>query len=224
MDPARSSGEVHDPMSQKSYMWNKNNPVSYSDPSGYLSQSEQQQMHGYFWNSFLLTVPEYCTLVVLRAFSQALGIDLTSEIRKDYWKPGYTWNGLISGKPELSVENMQHYLDSRGYAHPYLGGRTGRGLEVGDILFVRGAGGLDNVAVVAGISKTGVVTVAESTGTDPGQGTTTLSFGEFLAHCKKQGLSIDGFARLGQDDGQGEFFADDTDAGGAFNYMRSITR
>jgi YD repeat-containing protein len=35
--PDAYSGDVHDPMSQKPFMWNENNPVSYSDPSGYCS-------------------------------------------------------------------------------------------------------------------------------------------------------------------------------------------
>jgi YD repeat-containing protein len=33
--PDAYAGEVHDPMSQKSFMWNRNNPYEYSDPSGY---------------------------------------------------------------------------------------------------------------------------------------------------------------------------------------------
>ena len=33
--PDAFAGEVHDPATQKSYMWNGNNAVSYSDPSGY---------------------------------------------------------------------------------------------------------------------------------------------------------------------------------------------
>ena len=33
--PDAYAGDVHDPMSQKPYMWNGNNPVQYSDPSGY---------------------------------------------------------------------------------------------------------------------------------------------------------------------------------------------
>ncbi|MDQ6732549.1 MAG: hypothetical protein M3Z35_00300, partial [Nitrospirota bacterium] len=33
--PDPYAGDVHDPMSQKPFMWNRNNPVSYSDPSGY---------------------------------------------------------------------------------------------------------------------------------------------------------------------------------------------
>lgn len=33
--PDAYKGEVHDPMSQRSYMWNNNNPVAFSDPSGY---------------------------------------------------------------------------------------------------------------------------------------------------------------------------------------------
>ncbi len=33
--PDAYRGSVHDPMTQKPYVWNRNNPVSYSDPSGY---------------------------------------------------------------------------------------------------------------------------------------------------------------------------------------------
>jgi hypothetical protein len=36
--PDAYSGDISDPMSRKSYMWNRNNPVSYADPSGYISQ------------------------------------------------------------------------------------------------------------------------------------------------------------------------------------------
>jgi RHS repeat-associated protein len=35
--PDAYAGDVHDPMSQHPYMWNKNNPVVYSDPNGYTS-------------------------------------------------------------------------------------------------------------------------------------------------------------------------------------------
>ncbi len=34
--PDAYSGRVNDPMSQHPYMWNDNNPVQYSDPSGYI--------------------------------------------------------------------------------------------------------------------------------------------------------------------------------------------
>ncbi|MBC5809698.1 MAG: hypothetical protein GIW95_02415 [Candidatus Eremiobacteraeota bacterium] len=33
--PDAYAGEVHDPMSQKPYMWNRNNSLDYADPSGY---------------------------------------------------------------------------------------------------------------------------------------------------------------------------------------------
>ena len=33
--PDAYAGEVHDPMTQKPFMWNKNNPYAYADPSGY---------------------------------------------------------------------------------------------------------------------------------------------------------------------------------------------
>ncbi len=33
--PDAYAGDVHDPMSQKPFMWNRNNPYEYSEPSGY---------------------------------------------------------------------------------------------------------------------------------------------------------------------------------------------
>lgn len=33
--PDAYQGEIHDPMSQKAYLWNRNSPVSFTDPSGY---------------------------------------------------------------------------------------------------------------------------------------------------------------------------------------------
>ncbi|HEY5258448.1 MAG TPA: hypothetical protein VIJ12_08730 [Candidatus Baltobacteraceae bacterium] len=36
--PDAYAGDINDPMSQKSYMWNGNNPISYEDPSGYCPQ------------------------------------------------------------------------------------------------------------------------------------------------------------------------------------------
>jgi hypothetical protein len=33
--PDAYAGDVHDPMSQKPFMWNRNNPLEYEDPSGY---------------------------------------------------------------------------------------------------------------------------------------------------------------------------------------------
>jgi hypothetical protein len=33
--PDAYAGDVHDPSSQKSYIWNANNPVAYGDPTGY---------------------------------------------------------------------------------------------------------------------------------------------------------------------------------------------
>jgi hypothetical protein len=35
LTPDAYAGDVHDPMTQKPFMWNNNNPVQWSDPSGY---------------------------------------------------------------------------------------------------------------------------------------------------------------------------------------------
>jgi YD repeat-containing protein len=44
--PDAFSGSVSDPSSQKSYIWNQNNPISYSDPSGYASTIELLEVSG----------------------------------------------------------------------------------------------------------------------------------------------------------------------------------
>ncbi len=38
--PDPYAGDVHDPMSQKPFMWNRNNPVQYGDPSGFCPWCE----------------------------------------------------------------------------------------------------------------------------------------------------------------------------------------
>jgi YD repeat-containing protein len=40
--PDAYAGDVHNPGSQKSYMWNGNNPVSYSDPTGFDAEFQGQ--------------------------------------------------------------------------------------------------------------------------------------------------------------------------------------
>ncbi|MHB8199183.1 MAG: RHS repeat-associated core domain-containing protein, partial [Vulcanimicrobiaceae bacterium] len=41
--PDAYAGTVNDPATQKSYMWNNNNPISYSDPSGYCTDPSAGQ-------------------------------------------------------------------------------------------------------------------------------------------------------------------------------------
>jgi hypothetical protein len=48
--PDAYKGDVHDPMSQRSYMWNDNNPVAYSDPSGYDPDDLSQHAPGLLWD------------------------------------------------------------------------------------------------------------------------------------------------------------------------------
>jgi len=48
--PDAYSGDVHDPMSQKPYMWNRNNSIVYTDPSGYCNEGTDGCMGGVDWN------------------------------------------------------------------------------------------------------------------------------------------------------------------------------
>lgn len=40
--PDAYAGDVHDPMSQQPYMWNRNNPFAYADPTGYDSRANEE--------------------------------------------------------------------------------------------------------------------------------------------------------------------------------------
>ena len=46
--PDAYAGDVHDPVSQKAFMWNRNNPYSYSDPTGYYSGIPDASGHSDF--------------------------------------------------------------------------------------------------------------------------------------------------------------------------------
>jgi RHS repeat-associated protein len=52
--PDAYAGDVHDPMSQKAYMWNRNNPLQYEDPSGYDYATLNERPAAFFnWHSFV---------------------------------------------------------------------------------------------------------------------------------------------------------------------------
>lgn len=46
--PDAYQGDVHDPASQQRYMWNRNNPYDYSDPSGYAPSPLQEMFDDVF--------------------------------------------------------------------------------------------------------------------------------------------------------------------------------
>jgi YD repeat-containing protein len=47
--PDAFAGDVHDPMSQKPFMWDRNNPYEYSDPSGFAPQPMQSANQDGSW-------------------------------------------------------------------------------------------------------------------------------------------------------------------------------
>ncbi len=56
--PDAYAGNVHDPMSQQSYMYNGNNPLSYTDPSGYRMDSGLISTFSPDGSGFLKSVPD----------------------------------------------------------------------------------------------------------------------------------------------------------------------
>jgi YD repeat-containing protein len=54
--PDAYAGEVHDPMSQKPFMWNRNNPFQYADPSGFDATLLQQAYNELFGDDLKITI------------------------------------------------------------------------------------------------------------------------------------------------------------------------
>jgi hypothetical protein len=54
--PDAYAGDVHDPMSQKSFMWNNNNPYTYSDPNGYCpcNPFDSPAVFKWMFNAFIV--------------------------------------------------------------------------------------------------------------------------------------------------------------------------
>jgi YD repeat-containing protein len=50
--PDAYAGEVHDPSTQKPFMWNRNNPYEYSDPSGYQPEDARPVWARFFTAAF----------------------------------------------------------------------------------------------------------------------------------------------------------------------------
>ncbi|MGD0967783.1 MAG: DUF6531 domain-containing protein [Candidatus Aquilonibacter sp.] len=199
--PDAYAGNVNDPNSQKSYMWNNNNPVAYSDPSGYLSQLQQGEMTAYINANPPNESPMACSDYILQVYKQAVDIDLSAMIRADYGSGfqwilrGYTWNGSRSGEPERSVVNIAIYMVNHNAFYRY----TGTGNQVGDILFIgKGLfGAIDHVAMVAAVDGSGHMTaIIESTGTDAGQGTVEKDAGQFAQGLASHNQSVVGYGRV----------------------------
>lgn len=86
--PDAYHGDVHDPMSQKPYMWNRNNPYAYEDPSGYVGEE-------------------------LRALSGRLIIILAKSVgRTSYTAEERAWaKGVLnvpSNAPKIAEANVSH--------------------------------------------------------------------------------------------------------------------
>jgi len=203
------------PQSQKSYVYAANNPASEDDPSGYLTQGQQNQLGQYFSNYNWSQGPVACTTFMVNAYSQALGINLQQLVSQDYFGnnplgpvsilfKGYDLHGFNSGHPELWVPNLHNYFEREGEITNWTGNT---GMQVGDILFVGPRLGanpnpdgpsdfgidIDHVAVVEQVGKNGaILTIVEGTGEDA----KVRSWQEFVAAMADQGLAIQDYARL----------------------------
>jgi RHS repeat-associated protein len=204
--PDAYSGDVRDPMSQHPYMWNSNNPVSYGDPSGFLSDS-QQALLGQYSDTFGLGQIEAlgiaCTDFILDAYKGVLGLDLRKEVQGDLLRSlgdtgelnGYTLHGWSNGNFAGNADNLRNFFEQTGQLKSYT---TGMRLEVGDILFMSESKTTGHVAMVSDVNKSGNPTaVIESTGTTGGVVRKTWS--DFSSSARGEGMTIEGVGRDNND-------------------------
>lgn len=216
--PDPYSGVPTSPQSQKAYVYAANNPASNSDSSGYLTTAQTSTLSRYFNKYSWGTGPTDCTLFMLQAYRDALGIDINALVSQDYYGTnrgslidyasvivkGYELNGYRGGTPGAWAPNLRNYFLRMGELHLWTGNS---GMQVGDILFVgplvslpldQSANSMidvDHVAVVTAVGASGqIVKIAEGTGRD---GTTVeKSWNDFLKAMQAQGVDIESFGRL----------------------------
>ncbi len=193
--PDAYAGLVKDPMSQKAYMWTNDNPVMYSDPSGFLS-TEQQDMLGdaVFGLQFLFPIrsSEACSNFILDLYRTVLNIDIRSEVRHDMIAHfgGYNLHGWSNGNFAGDVRNMHAFFDHTSQLHGFTKGSS----QVGDILFLSNKNGEDlhHVAMVSAVDASGNPSqVVEATGSE----ITVKSWSQFSAAMANQGIEVNSVGR-----------------------------
>jgi hypothetical protein len=208
-DPYR--GLAFAPQTQKAYVYAGNNPASNADPSGYLSGAQQDAITHYFASYAFDAVENNwaCTQFIMQVFQEALHWNLAAQMQEDYnalrakgdypnlASHGYIygWQGMNSGHPELSVENLHNFF---GRAHSLHAWQGNSGMQVGDILFC----GKDHmgvwktynhVAMVSKVDRNGkILMIAEGTG----DGQIEKPFEDFVKSLGAEGEKILDFARL----------------------------
>jgi YD repeat-containing protein len=75
--PDTYAGDVHDPMSQKPFMWNHNNAIQYEDPSGYVGEGPEEQEE----------IPEITSEAYRSAQDKAISSDLDRVFGRDEGEP-----------------------------------------------------------------------------------------------------------------------------------------
>jgi len=182
-------------------MWNGNNPQAYSDPTGFLSQAQENMISRYAasvgWNSDPSHIA--CTDYVKGVLFNLLGIDLRSMVGQglnllNYKEQGYNHHGWFNGNWAGNVGNLMQYFQRQSeFQHAAL--QQG-GYKPGDLLFFSGpAGDKDHTVMVGQVDPTtgAILSIIESTG----EGNTgAVNFRDFLKRVEDQGLHYLGFGRI----------------------------
>jgi YD repeat-containing protein len=195
--PDAYAGDAHDPMSQKSYMWNRNNPVQYGDPNGFLSTGQQEHLAAYL-QKFYKASPsnEACTDFITDAYKTGISVNLRNEVAMNVSSAvafggaaGYSYHGLFNNFDFAgNVSNLHHFFETTNQIVA-----KGTQYQVGDILFMRGGNGvMDHVAMIAAMGANGTPSfVAEATGKE----TVVKPWADLVKAMKQQHLKIDSVGR-----------------------------
>lgn len=141
--PDAYAGDVHDPMSQRSYMWNRNNPLQYQDPSGYCSGGPDCALESAM-STTCIVVP-HCRSVVDGAYNFLIGDDIST----------------LKSPKASTLAKVFAGISIAANLFP-----AGRGLEIGGKLFAFGTGFVEKATtreVTSGMIRDAVLNGAQHT-------------------------------------------------------------
>jgi len=127
--PDAYRGDVHDPMSQKPYMWDRNNPYAYEDPSGFdpddsmeLTGSRNNATSGKRWNAgkmlsramaALRRMPQHAADFrsgLEREHFQQHGLETGSRSAEEYVGKAKALYGSTDAKAKMDTKNGVLYI------------------------------------------------------------------------------------------------------------------
>jgi RHS repeat-associated protein len=127
--PDAYAGTVDDPGSQKSYMWNGNNPVSYSDPSGYYTFANGTPIEQQEFSAEAASLDRKVTEKLKQLNPNSAEFRQLETLRNDLQPGKGSWRVGFGGQQQGTLANTVLNIVGAGtadvsFAHPPVDGTT----------------------------------------------------------------------------------------------------